>query len=179
MVLNHYYIWFLIHWLKIWYGYKNIDTAVIFAQAKHETGNFTSDIYKENNNLFGMQVPSIRKNYVTGKNRGHATYKSLFDSVRDYFLRQKNFRIPSTSNFDFMMSTNDSGYAEDGSYYRKWKNILDTLEPPMPNWVKYILMAIGVFLAWYILDAIMHSWNRNTDQKKFNKSVKKFQLNHG
>lgn len=35
--------------------------AIIVAQAKHESANFTSAVYKANNNPFGMKVPSIRK----------------------------------------------------------------------------------------------------------------------
>lgn len=179
MALNHYYIWSLIHLLKQWYGYKNISTAVIFAQAKHETGNFTSAIYEENNNLFGMQVPSIRKNYVTGKNRGHATFKSLFDSVRDYFLRQQNFRIPSTSDEEYMIRTNNSGYAEDMSYYNKWKSVLAGVKAPFPKWLGIILILIGILLFAYIIDGVLHGWNRNNNAKRFNKSVKKFEINHG
>ncbi len=32
----------------------------VIAQAKHESANFTSNVYKQNNNAFGMKVPSVR-----------------------------------------------------------------------------------------------------------------------
>jgi len=36
--------------------YTGIDKNIIKAQASHETGNFTSDIYKEQNNMFGIGI---------------------------------------------------------------------------------------------------------------------------
>lgn len=67
-------------------GFTDEMSRMIFAQAAHETGNFTSDIFKENNNLFGMKMPRVRKTTAIGENRGHAVYKSVEDSVKDYWL---------------------------------------------------------------------------------------------
>jgi len=61
---------------------------VALAQAKLESGNFNSPIFKENNNLFGMKLAQVRKTTATGKNRGHAKYNSWQDSVMDYKLWQ-------------------------------------------------------------------------------------------
>ncbi len=76
------------------------NPEVVFAQAKLETGNFTSNIYIENNNLFGMKVPTIRPHdLVIGKNRGHSQYKTWQDSVADYkvwqnYMKAGKSRIP-------------------------------------------------------------------------------------
>ena len=64
---------------------------MIFAQAAHETGNFTSDIFKENNNLFGMKLARVRKTTAIGENRGHAVYASIEDCIKDYWLYNKAF----------------------------------------------------------------------------------------
>ena len=67
----------------------------IASQARLESGNFNSDVFKANNNLFGMKVPSIRKSpYILGagsaapSNEGltpYAKYKNVEDSVHDLF----------------------------------------------------------------------------------------------
>jgi hypothetical protein len=61
---------------------------VALAQATLESGHFSSPIFKENNNLFGMKLPQIRKTTAIGKNRGHAKYNNWQDSVMDYKLWQ-------------------------------------------------------------------------------------------
>lgn len=68
----------------------NPDTAkYITAQAAHETGNFTSKIFKENNNLFGMKLPKQRKTTATGEKYGHATFNNIEDAVKDFKLYYK------------------------------------------------------------------------------------------
>ena len=61
---------------------------IVMAQAKIESGHFTSAIFKENNNLFGMKLPAQRKTTAIGKNRGHAKYETWQDSVEDYKIWQ-------------------------------------------------------------------------------------------
>jgi flagellum-specific peptidoglycan hydrolase FlgJ len=61
---------------------------IVMAQAKIESGHFSSPIFKENNNLFGMKLPESRKTTAIGKNRGHAKYNTWQDSVKDYKLWQ-------------------------------------------------------------------------------------------
>ena len=63
---------------------------VVLQQIALETGNLTSDICFENNNLFGMKEPRIRETTAIGTNRGHAMYPTYIDSIKDYFLYQQN-----------------------------------------------------------------------------------------
>ena len=71
------------------------DTAkIITAQAAHETGNFTSSIFRYNNNCFGMKLPKTRKTLATGESRGHAVYNSVFDSVGDFWLWYQYVNLP-------------------------------------------------------------------------------------
>lgn len=60
----------------------------VLSQARLETGNFTSDIFKENHNLFGMKVAEKRPTSAIGENRNHALYRNWKDSVIDYALFQ-------------------------------------------------------------------------------------------
>lgn len=55
--------------------------ANISRQAWHETGGFTSDIFKDNRNLFGMKASS--RDYDKGTLHGHAYYNTYDDSIRD------------------------------------------------------------------------------------------------
>ena len=61
---------------------------VALAQARLETGNFTSAIFKENHNLFGMKMAETRPSSATGIKRGHAAYTNWKESVVDYALYQ-------------------------------------------------------------------------------------------
>ena len=61
---------------------------VALSQARLETGNFTSDIFKENHNLFGMKMAELRPTSAIGINRGHALYSNWKESVVDYALFQ-------------------------------------------------------------------------------------------
>ena len=61
---------------------------VAMAQAKWESAHFKSDVFKENNNVFGMKLALQRDTTAVGKNRGHAKYNNWQDSVKDYKLWQ-------------------------------------------------------------------------------------------
>lgn len=61
---------------------------VALSQARLETGNFTSAIFKENHNLFGMKMAELRPTSAIGINRGHALYTNWKESVIDYALYQ-------------------------------------------------------------------------------------------
>jgi len=64
---------------------------IAMAQARHESGDFTSAIWKENCNPFGMHHPKIRLTYSTGKNRNCAVYRHWFYAVLDYAEMQKYY----------------------------------------------------------------------------------------
>ena len=104
-------------------NHKNI----VIAKSMLETGNYTSKIFKENNNLFGMKRPLIRPNLVTGSRRGHATYNHWTDSVKDYVLWYEYFTQfnPDYTNYlQFLILNN---YAEDPAYIRKLNYIIANL----------------------------------------------------
>lgn len=67
----------------------------VFCQAAFETGNFSSVIFREQNNLFGMKLARIRPTTATGEQRGHATFKSIADSVKDYAIYYRYVKLPT------------------------------------------------------------------------------------
>lgn len=96
---------------------------VVLAQAKIETGNFTSVIFRENNNLFGMKLPESRSTTAVGESRNHAKYVDWVQSIIDYKLWQDQMihRAPTKKKYLEYLSRN---YAQDKTYIRKIKAIL-------------------------------------------------------
>ena len=95
---------------------------IVLAQAKLETGYFTSSIFRENNNLFGMKRPRVRPTYAVGENRGHAVFEHWQDSVKDY-------RLYSHLYMDFESEWQYYNYlarvyAEDPNYVNKIRYII-------------------------------------------------------
>ena len=97
---------------------------IALAQAVLESGHFDSDIFRENNNLFGMKKPSVRKTVATGENRGHATYKNWVDSVKDYKLFQDELGY-SDLNLNGYMKKLDTSYCPGCNYSKKIKDQLE------------------------------------------------------
>lgn len=77
-------------------GFSLYQARYITAQAAHETGNFESAIFKENNNLFGMKLPAIRKTFAVGENKGHAVYKSISDCIKDFQIYYNTLKYLSS-----------------------------------------------------------------------------------
>lgn len=80
-------------------GFNPMIAKYITAQAAHESANFTSYIFKNNNNCFGMKYAG--QSLATEKN-GYANYKSLEDCISDYkkYYQNRNFNtFDSISTF--------------------------------------------------------------------------------
>ncbi|MCK5546059.1 MAG: glucosaminidase domain-containing protein [Rhodospirillaceae bacterium] len=72
---------------------KDEFVKMLTAQAMHETGVFTSKLYLEQNNLFGMTQPTIRETLSVGGRNGWANFANLEDSAKDLLLYFKEFNI--------------------------------------------------------------------------------------
>jgi len=90
------------------------------AQAIHETGNFTSRLFLEQNNVFGMKVPSIRKTLnvaplTGGMGTGFSIFLGIDDSVKDMLLYLDHFNIPLdlADPFLYAQILKDKNYYED------------------------------------------------------------------
>jgi hypothetical protein len=84
--------------------------AVAVAQARIESGNYTSDIAIHNKNLFGIKVHKCE--YVAGERDGHATFNSFKDNIACYCNIQKLY-----------LRKIDRSYAEDTLYCAKIKQM--------------------------------------------------------
>ncbi len=98
---------------------------VVLLQSRLETGYYTSDIFLNGNNLFGMRYPERRPTVATGVYKEHASYAHWSDSVIDYALWQeyyisRGYRIGEGEDSDFYLLVLKSiPYAEDKRYVSK------------------------------------------------------------
>ena len=67
-------------------GIKHID--IVLRQAKLETYYFSSPIFRDNHNLFGMRLAKNRKTTAVGESETYAVYTDWRSSVKDYYLWQ-------------------------------------------------------------------------------------------
>jgi len=102
--------------------------AIVMAQALHESNRFTSDIYLENNNLFGMKKAYSRQSRATGVNRGHATYDNWEDSIIDYGYYQANYLRQVKTEAQYLLYLNKY-YASDSLYDKNIKRYLVETKP--------------------------------------------------
>jgi hypothetical protein len=102
---------------------------IVWSQAILESGHFTSKIFKENNNFFGMRLPAIRSTVAVGKRNGYAIYNSWRDCVRDYKLYQDYIFSKRTYTEESYFTHLNKTYSISGaSYSSKLKAIRKTLE---------------------------------------------------
>ena len=106
------------YWLRE-YQVKEIDK--VKAQIRHETGNLTSRLCLQRNNLFGMHYPYKRQTTAIGKEKNRAAiYRSFRDSIKDYALWQEAYY----QGGDYFYFLERHGYAEDRYYIKKIKSCL-------------------------------------------------------
>ena len=79
---------------------------VALAQSMLETGYFKSNIFLDNNNLFGMKHPRQRPTLSKGPNRGHASFNNWQDSVKDYKMWQEYNKLSNLSKDQYIAKLN-------------------------------------------------------------------------
>jgi len=99
---------------------------IVLAQARLETGNFTSDIFYNNNNLFGMKKAYSRPTTASGVRKDHATYSHWKESLVDYALYSSAF-LRYTEEED-VLDHLANYYAQDLFYRDKVENIKDSIK---------------------------------------------------
>lgn len=96
---------------------------IVYAQAILETNHFSSRLFIENQNLFGMKFPTQRINLSSGIQNGYAYYKTWMDSLYDYGMYYSNY-LSKILTEDEYYSYLSQFYAEDGNYIIKLKEII-------------------------------------------------------
>lgn len=90
---------------------------IVMAQARLESGNFTSRIFCKNNNMFGMRLAKSRPTVAIGERYGYAVYDNWQQSVLDYALLQA-WSYKRLSRGDYLVRLSEQ-YAEDPNYVNK------------------------------------------------------------
>jgi hypothetical protein len=86
------------------------DTALVVRLAHWESGHYTSPIFRENHNLFGLKYyPHERSTTAIGENRGHAVYANWLMCVVDLQLYFNKY------------GRSLRGYSQDSAYMEKLK----------------------------------------------------------
>ncbi len=112
--------------LKKCLDYEGImHQEIVILQSRLETGNYSSDIFLNGNNLFGMKYPNRRPTVAAGIYKEHARYTHWSDSVIDYALWQeyyqsRGYRIGASFDNDFyLVFLKSIPYAADPRYISK------------------------------------------------------------
>jgi Mannosyl-glycoprotein endo-beta-N-acetylglucosaminidase len=102
-------------WPKI-----RVSAAYPLAQAYHESEHWTSPLYLQGNNMFGMKPATKRSSSATGTvtigRTIYAAYRSPLDSIRDYYKRLDYYNIYDDAGLLRDIKTN---YATDPKYLAK------------------------------------------------------------
>ena len=98
---------------------------LVFAQAILETGHFKSTVFRDNNNLFGMRLPKVRKTTAIGKKRGYATYSDWIMSVQDYKLWQSSIPKKYLKNRETYIIYLQKVYCDCRNYTKQIKKIVN------------------------------------------------------
>lgn len=97
---------------------------IVLAQAKLETGDFTSKIFRENHNLFGMREARVRINIARGTQYNHAYYNNWYESVYDYAFYQGRYLSKLRTEEEYFNYLDES-YAEAPNYVETLKGMIE------------------------------------------------------
>lgn len=88
---------------------------IVLAQALIESGHFQSNIFRSNNNLFGMKEAKQRTTTARGTNLGHAYYDTWKESILDYAIFQSAY-LRDLKTEEQYLSYLGANYAEASNY---------------------------------------------------------------
>jgi uncharacterized FlgJ-related protein len=96
---------------------------IALAQSIQETGRFSSRIFRESNNLFGMKQAKTRPTTALGTQYDHAYYQNWVKSVEDYILWVTAYTNKINKEEDFY-NLLQQVYAGDPEYVNRLKQII-------------------------------------------------------
>jgi flagellum-specific peptidoglycan hydrolase FlgJ len=98
---------------------------IVMAQAILESGNFTSTVFKSNNNFMGMKVAAQRYSFAANPHDygSYAKYETVEDCVRDIKSWQIQNAFFLTKDEEYFLLLQKI-YAEDSDYINKLKKIV-------------------------------------------------------
>ena len=96
---------------------------IVLAQSIVETGHWTSKIFLENHNLFGMKEAYVRVHTAKGTQYGHAYYENWEESVYDYAFYQCRY-LGAIRTEDEYFNYLSNSYAEAPNYIKILKQVI-------------------------------------------------------
>lgn len=98
------------------YPSVHVSSEIPLAQAKIESGNFTSHAFTFNNNFCGMTVPGVRSTTAVNKSTpgAAAIYANPLDCMRDYFKFLDELGLHTDAAL--LARINSGKYATDKAY---------------------------------------------------------------
>jgi uncharacterized FlgJ-related protein len=96
---------------------------VVYAQAILESNTFKSNIFKVNNNLFGLKKAYRRPTTSQNSDLNHAYYNDWIECVVDYGFYQSQYSGSIRSEEEYLKLLGES-YAEDPHYVERLKQIM-------------------------------------------------------
>lgn len=96
---------------------------IVFAQAKLESSNYKSELYRSNYNLFGMKYATIRPSVTIYSNMGYQKYDNWKESILDYCIWQFVNNVDKLNDEKYLQYL-QAVYAEDPGYVSKIKKII-------------------------------------------------------
>lgn len=97
---------------------------IVLAQAKLESGNFSSKLFRNNNNMFGMKRARQRVTTAQGEKNEYAYYRDWIDCVYDYAMWSTCSTSGINSENEYFAVLSER-YAEDTTYVSKLKNLIN------------------------------------------------------
>lgn len=97
---------------------------IVLAQSIVETGHWTSRVFKENHNLFGMKEAYVRVHTAKGTQHNHAYYENWIESVYDYAFYQCRY-LSSISTEESYFKYLSESYAESPTYVHSLKKVIE------------------------------------------------------
>jgi len=94
---------------------------IVLAQSRIETGRYSSKIFRENHNLFGMKQANRRVNTAKGTQYNHAFYETWRESVYDYAFYQSRYMNKANNEEEYFYILGQS-YAEAPNYVKSLKS---------------------------------------------------------
>jgi hypothetical protein len=96
---------------------------IVLAQAKLESANFTSKIFKQNHNMFGMRMPRQRPTAAIREANGFAVYRDWQDCLYDYMLYQANAMSTVDNEVEYFTRLEEK-YCTDTGYVSSVKELI-------------------------------------------------------
>lgn len=101
---------------------------ILYAQAILESGNFKSDIFRSNNNCYGMRNPNKRVTTSIGEQYGYAVYRTWKECIIDRCFYNSLYLGDIKTEEQYYEYLSKSGYAEDPMYIVKVKDLANKIK---------------------------------------------------